>query len=206
MPVNLNGMDPRVLAALKKLQEQARTRGIETNVLSGFRTYQDQVELSANAAADRAGQPLPYPARGHVPLAAAPGTSAHEKGFAFDLQASDPSRQSELWGLAPSVGLRVIGSSDPNHFELASGPGRSPSGPAFAASGTSLFSGVNGSARGMRNNNPGNLVSNSWTATLPGYKGSDGRFAIFDTPAPTRTECPIRRSPASADRQFGVRA
>jgi len=36
--------------------------------------------------------------------------------------------------------------------------------------------------RADRNNNPGNVISNKWTAGLPGYKGSDGRFAIFDTP------------------------
>jgi hypothetical protein len=36
--------------------------------------------------------------------------------------------------------------------------------------------------RGLRNNNPGNLVDNSWTQSLPGYTGSDGRFATFDSP------------------------
>jgi hypothetical protein len=45
-----------------------------------------------------------------------------------------------------------------------------------------MFSGLNPEARGMRNNNPGNLESNDWTKGLPGYKGTDGRFAIFDTP------------------------
>ena len=182
MPVNLNGMDPRVLSALRKIQADAAARGIQTNLISGVRSFEDQKELYANWLAGRSNQPLPYPDRGPVPLAAPPGSSEHEKGFAFDLQATDPSRQNELLSLGPTYGLRTLGSSDRNHFELASGPGRSPSGPAFAASGTSIFSGVNGSARGMRNNNPGNLVSNSWTATLPGYKGSDGRFAIFDTP------------------------
>ena len=37
--------------------------------------------------------------------------------------------------------------------------------------------------RGLRNNNPGNLESNAWTASLPGYEGSDGRFAVFDSAA-----------------------
>lgn len=36
--------------------------------------------------------------------------------------------------------------------------------------------------RGLRNNNPGNLVDNAWTQGLPGYAGSDGRFAVFETP------------------------
>ena len=119
MPVNLNGMDPRVLSALKTIQEQARARGIETNVISGVRSLDDQKQLYANYVAGQQGQPLPFPSRGAVPLAAVPGTSEHEKGFAFDLQATDPSKQAELWSLAPSVGLRTLGLKDPNHFELA---------------------------------------------------------------------------------------
>ncbi|WP_394648157.1 hypothetical protein [uncultured Sphingomonas sp.] len=38
-------------------------------------------------------------------------------------------------------------------------------------------------ARGVRNNNPGNLEASSFAQSQPGYVGSDGRFAIFDTPA-----------------------
>lgn len=36
--------------------------------------------------------------------------------------------------------------------------------------------------RGLRNNNPGNIEDGPLAKSLPGYKGSDGRFAIFDTP------------------------
>ena len=42
--------------------------------------------------------------------------------------------------------------------------------------------GLPATSRGMRNNNPGNLESNSWTSSLPGYTGTDGRFAQFKTP------------------------
>lgn len=38
-------------------------------------------------------------------------------------------------------------------------------------------------SRGERNNNPGNLEASSWTRSQPGYIGSDGRFAVFDTMA-----------------------
>lgn len=38
-------------------------------------------------------------------------------------------------------------------------------------------------SRGERNNNPGNLEASSWTKSQPGYVGSDGRFAIFDSMA-----------------------
>lgn len=64
-----------------------------------------------------------------------------------------------------------------NTTAAAAGPSR----PTSPTPGTTLFAGVNPDARGMRNNNPGNLEANSWTSTLPGYAGSDGRFAIFDT-------------------------
>jgi len=37
--------------------------------------------------------------------------------------------------------------------------------------------------RGIRNNNPGNIEDGPFAKSLPGYKGSDGRFAIFDSPA-----------------------
>lgn len=36
--------------------------------------------------------------------------------------------------------------------------------------------------RSVRNNNPGNLEASPYTQKMPGYVGSDGRFAIFDTP------------------------
>lgn len=57
-----------------------------------------------------------------------------------------------------------------------------PSRPGTPTPGPLMFAGVNPSARGMRNNNPGNLVASSWVQGLPGYKGTDGKFAIFDTP------------------------
>lgn len=35
--------------------------------------------------------------------------------------------------------------------------------------------------RGVRNRNPGNIEDGDFARSLPGYKGSDGRFAIFDS-------------------------
>jgi hypothetical protein len=34
--------------------------------------------------------------------------------------------------------------------------------------------------RGLRNNNPGNIEDGKFAQSLPGYVGSDGRFAVFD--------------------------
>lgn len=35
--------------------------------------------------------------------------------------------------------------------------------------------------RGLRNNNPGNIEDGDFARGLPGYQGSDGRFAVFDS-------------------------
>ena len=39
-----------------------------------------------------------------------------------------------------------------------------------------------GNSRAERNNNPGNIEDRGQFEGMPGYKGSDGRFAIFDSP------------------------
>lgn len=36
--------------------------------------------------------------------------------------------------------------------------------------------------RGLRNNNPGNIEDGDFARSQPGYKGTDGRFAIFESP------------------------
>src|SRR5215831_3283160 len=117
MALDTADLDPRVARALASLQAQAEARGIHPTLASAFRTSEDQRQLYANFQAEQAGQPLPYPERGHVAMAARPGTSMHEKGLAFDLSAGD--RQGELDALAPSLGLKTI-PGDPGHYELAS--------------------------------------------------------------------------------------
>ena len=42
--------------------------------------------------------------------------------------------------------------------------------------------GGNPGDRNVRNNNPGNLEATDWVKSQPGYVGTDGRFAIFDSP------------------------
>lgn len=36
--------------------------------------------------------------------------------------------------------------------------------------------------RGIRNNNPGNIEAGNFAASVPGFQGSDGRFARYETP------------------------
>lgn len=48
--------------------------------------------------------------------------------------------------------------------------------------GSAPVGGGGAAPRGIRNNNPGNIEDGPFAQSLPGYKGSDGRFAIFETP------------------------
>ena len=113
--------DPAFGSAAEKLRAAAAAKGITTHYISGVRSLDDQKQLYANYQAGLHGQPLPYPARGRVPLAAVPGTSMHERGLAADIEADDPNQEAALRALAPQFGLRTIGPSDPNHFEIARG-------------------------------------------------------------------------------------
>jgi hypothetical protein len=116
--VNSN-FDPTFGTLAEKLRTIAAAQGIPTHYISGVRSKDDQAQLYANYQAGKAGQPLPYPARGRVPLAAVPGTSMHERGLAADIEADNPADQAKLRALGNQIGLRTIGPSDPNHFEIA---------------------------------------------------------------------------------------
>jgi hypothetical protein len=48
-------------------------------------------------------------------------------------------------------------------------------------SGEKTSTGVSGTYKKGANNNPGNLENGSFAKSQPGYTGSDGRFAQFDT-------------------------
>jgi len=68
---------------------------------------------------------------------------------------------------------RAAGGVSPN----APQPG-SPVGAGVSA----MVANPSGAARGERNNNPGNIEDGPFARSLPGYAGSDGRFARFATP------------------------
>ena len=195
------GFDPEFGSRLNQLIARAKAEGYTPSLISGVRAAYAWPGMKGQSQADLYSQ-LGKP--GGPRAAAPPGYSPHQYGVAGDVTGIP---QSELERLAPLVGLRAI-HSDPNHLELAgwqqeaaaqpprtawdqSAPANVPSQMAMNMEGdspppgmslnTTPFTGVNPNARGMRNNNPGNLEANSWTAKLPGYRGSDGRFAIFDT-------------------------
>lgn len=68
---------------------------------------------------------------------------------------------------------------------LFTGGGAPAAAPAPAATTATTPTTVTGNAslpRGIRNNNPLNIEAGTFTSGLPGYTGSDGRFARFETP------------------------
>lgn len=137
---------------LGKMREYLHSQGIETNIISGRRSAEDQQQLVANAEADRLGKPLPYPARGHVPMAAAVGQSPHQFGFAADVEAVNPADQPKVWEATKRFGLQAIGASDPNHIQLPNwrtamrgpqtGPPATPGTPTPATAGPTYSSGA----------------------------------------------------------------
>lgn len=111
-------------------QDYEGLTGEAPTVVSGQRSLRDQMELKANQIAGAQGKPLPYPARGPVKMAAAPGTSSHERGLAADVSVHQPgvldSLAAEPWrGITPGSTF-----GDPGHYQASGGPGRSPAGPA----------------------------------------------------------------------------
>ena len=47
---------------------------------------------------------------------------------------------------------------------------------------SNIFEGLNPSSRAAKNNNPGNIIDSGFARSQPGYAGTDGRFARFETP------------------------
>ena len=62
-------------------------------------------------------------------------------------------------------------------------PAQAPAAPADTTPVKSnIFEGLNQKSRAVVNNNPGNIIDSSFAKSQPGYLGSDGRFAKFESP------------------------
>jgi hypothetical protein len=96
-------------------------------------------------------------------------------GIAQDLTQGTPSATAAAPS-APTTTPSGAPSSTPTYPRI---PGYEPS--AAASSGPVGPTGPQ-LPRGLRNNNPGNIEDGALAKSLPGYAGSDGRFAKFDTP------------------------
>ena len=115
------GFDTEFGGPLKKFRDYLASQGIQTNIISGVRSDEDQAQLVANRNATLAGRPLPYPDRGPVRVAAPVGSSAHEYGEAADVQPVHPADAAKMHALAQKFGLQMPnwGGNDPYHVQLA---------------------------------------------------------------------------------------
>lgn len=97
-------------------------------------------------------------------------------GFAaFDPNQADPQRS--LTVLREPRQAPIGLDPDKNYF-MPESEGPQTAGP----SGFAAPVGGGSAPRNQRNNNPGNIEDGPFAKSLPGYRGSDGRFAIFENP------------------------
>lgn len=94
----------------------------------------------------------------------------------------DPVNVNGLW-LDPETREVIVDTREPKYQTIQNTDGSTSvvaiDQPAPRGGATGGGSGV---PRGIRNNNPGNIEDGAFARSLPGYRGSDGRFAIFDSP------------------------
>ena len=117
---------------------------------------------------DAGNQPAP-PSLSDVPLGDLPG-----KGFG-DAVTPAITAPPDKAPIVPTQGVAPVQEAGTNPREGVVPAAYTPEAPATAPTSGAL-------PRGLRNNNPGNIEDGSFARAQPGYKGSDGRFAIFATP------------------------
>lgn len=114
--VNLRDLVPGLKDAAYALFNIANSVGANPRFTSGFRTYAEQNRLFQLRQAGR----WPYPV-------AAPGTSAHEFGYAVDIVVPDNTNQQDMGTVWTEWGYVYGGKSDPVHFEWPGFTHRVPS-------------------------------------------------------------------------------
>lgn len=97
--------------------------------------------------------------------------------YVRDVMAMEPDAEQDFEGLAPAPNFE-----QPRRIEMARPQaGLVPVQQPKTASPSRIIP-TSGGIRSVRNNNPGNIEDGSFAQKLPGYVGSDGRFAVFDNP------------------------
>ena len=153
-------LNPEFHRRLNNMLAAANAAGITTRIISGYRDNELQRKLHENYLARQAGQPLPYASEGSGGIAAPPGGSYHNYGFAGDVIAGG-GRQQDLINFAyahPEFGVVPLPGDAP-HFQIAGsladarsqwGSGRDPGGSGGAPQ-QSLFDIVAGVESGNQN-------------------------------------------------------
>jgi hypothetical protein len=145
-------------------QGAARIADALGGALESRRAQSDQNLGRANMLAELGASQNFDPSTQNIP--ATPGRSTPA------LAASDA--QVDAQDGAPSSGPAAIAAA-------LGGPSAAPAGVSAPAGPSAVANALGGVAVGQ-NNNPGNLIDNGWTESLPGFAGAKGRFASFATP------------------------
>ena len=112
--VDAADLNPDFSSRIAKLQADAKAAGIDTNIISGYRSNEQQAQLYANYQNGTGG------------IAAPPGKSYHNSGNAVDMYATTPAGQKWLIANAPKYGIYPGANfGDPGHFQIA---GNNPTG------------------------------------------------------------------------------
>ena len=114
--MNLRRVRSDLVLEIKRLVGIANQVGAMPRITSGFRTYAQQNKLYQLRQAGR----WPFPV-------AAPGTSAHEFGYAVDVVVPDAVNQEDMGTVWVGWGHVYGGKNDPVHFEWEGFSHRSPS-------------------------------------------------------------------------------
>jgi hypothetical protein len=100
--VDVADLNPAFAPKLAAFRDALTKAGINTNVISGYRSPEYQQQLINQG----------------VRPAAQPWRSFHQYGLAADLQ-TDPANYQRMWAMAPQYGLHALGAFDPGHVQLA---------------------------------------------------------------------------------------
>ena len=139
--VNVASLNPSFSTKMQRMLADAKAAGVTATVLSGYRDTDLQRKLYANYQAKQKGQSLPYPEEGNGGIAAPPGGSAHESGYAMDVAGASSKDQQWLIDNAPKYGIYPGANfGDPPHFQDADWKGNgggssAPGAPTNLASG-----------------------------------------------------------------------
>jgi hypothetical protein len=117
--VDIADLNPAFAPRLAAFRAGLAQAGIQTNIVSGYRSPELQARLYANYQAKQQGRPLPYPQENNGGIAASPWRSFHNYGLAADVMPANPADYKRMWAMASQYGLTALGPKDIDHFQLA---------------------------------------------------------------------------------------
>lgn len=198
------GVDKTILEASTRVIEKLTAAGIPSTLSSAFVGAQKAISASGGGfqlkeigeepgtyIVDNGGQKLVV--KTNQPVAGALGAGgATDTVQVFDLNGNPvPPETLNKAGLGPGGGaaqaviqlsMEQAKAGTKLNFEVLNQQLEALNNLGAAYGGSQKPRSSGGGSRAERNNNPGNIEDRGQFEGMPGYKGSDGRFAIFDSP------------------------